>query len=422
MDPQKKKKKKSNIAPLKKKLETINSRLKLNHFKLDSILEVTKAINNNLSKDQLLKKFEVLLKKQLEIGKLALFCADEGEWKCELFYGVKLNYLDIDVERDLLQYKDITPLSTSLDLQPFDFIIPVFHKSQPLAVVLIGDFDEEKLELSPTIKHLPFIQTLTNIIVVALENKKLAKDNLQQEVVKKELELASEMQSMLFPSSLPNNYALEVAAYYLPHHQVGGDYYDFIKLNENEYLFCIADVSGKGIAAALLMSNFQANLRALVNYSSSLSDLVYELNNKVLSIAKGERFITLFIAKYNIVTRILNYVNAAHLPPVFVSGNSANLLKIGCTGLGMVDELPKIHEGVINVNKGSYIICYTDGATEAENTSAEQFGINRLTDLVIANPKSKMHNLNKTITDHLDKFKAGEPYHDDIAILSCRML
>ncbi len=243
-----------------------NSSKPIKDIKLNSLLEITKAINHNFSTEQILAIFKEVLETQLNIGKLVLFSHNNG-WKCILKYGVGDEYNDIDVERDLSPIDEIGTINFSKKTlnKSFEIVIPVFHKSQALAYLLIGDL-EDKMEVSPAIKHLPFVQTLTSIIVVAIENKKLAKENIRQAAIKKELELASEMQSMLFPSSLPNDKKLDVAAYYLPHQQVGGDYYDFIWLNENECAFCVADVSGKGIAAALLMSNFQANLRVCTFY------------------------------------------------------------------------------------------------------------------------------------------------------------
>ena len=299
-------------------------------------------------------------------------------------------------------------------------IIPVFHKSFPLAYVLIGDL-EDKMEVSPTIKHLPFVQTLASIIVVAIENKKLAKESIRQAALKKELELASEMQSMLFPTTLPKDTVLDTSAFYLPHQEVGGDYYDFIWLNENECAFCVADVSGKGVAAALLMSNFQANLRVLFNHTSSLTELVKELNTKVMASAKGEKFITLFVAKYNLVTRTLTYINAAHNPPLMASGNSISLLKTGCTGLGMFDEITKIKEGILTISPGSSIICYTDGLVELENDNSEDFGVDSLKKIIRENQHLDMKELNRLIMTTIISYKQSMPYIDDIALFSVRM-
>jgi sigma-B regulation protein RsbU (phosphoserine phosphatase) len=396
---------------------------RIKDIKLNSLLEITKAINNNFSTEQLLQIFEDVLENQLSIGKLVLFSNEyEKGWKCILKYGVGQEYNEINVERDLLPIKEIGTINFSKKVlnKSFEIIVPVFHKSQPLAYVLIGDL-EDKVEVSPAIKHLPFVQTLTSIIVVAIENKKLAKETIRQAAMKKELELASEMQSMLFPSTLPHDNKLDTAAFYLPHQEVGGDYYDFIWLNENECAFCVADVSGKGVAAALLMSNFQANLRILFNHTTSLSELVRELNTKVMASAKGEKFITLFIAKYNLVTHTLTYVNAAHNPPLLSTGNSISTLKIGCTGLGMFDEIPKIKEGIISITPGTSIVCYTDGLVELENDSAEDFGIDKLKEIIKKNPTLDMKSLNKLIMETIITYKQSKPYIDDIALFSVRI-
>lgn len=391
-------------------------------IKLNSLLEITKAINNNFSTEKLLEIFEEVLEKQLNIGKLVLFSNENDSWKCILKYGVGDEYNDIKVERDLLSIKEIGTINFSQKRlnKAFEIVIPVFHKTHPLAYVLIGDL-EDKVEVSPAIKHLPFVQTLTSIIVVAIENKKLARDTIRQAAMRKELELASEMQSMLFPSTLPKDKNIDTAAFYLPHQQVGGDYYDFIWLNENECAFCVADVSGKGVAAALLMSNFQANLRVLFHHTSSLTELVRELNSKVMANAKGEKFITLFIAKYNIVTRTLTYVNAAHNPPLIASGNSISTLKIGCTGLGMFDEIDKIKEGIVNISPGTTIVCYTDGLTELENDKGEDFGIDSLKDLIKNNSKLNMMELNVRIMETVMNYKQSRPYIDDIALFSIKV-
>lgn len=399
--------------------KNVSKRIK--DIKLNSLLEITKAINNNFSTEQLLEIFEEVLEKQLNIGKLVLFSNENDTWKCILKYGVGDEYSDINVEKDLLPIKEIgtTSFSQTRLNKAFEIVIPVFHKLQPLAYVLIGDL-EDKVEVSPAIKHLPFVQTLTSIIVVAIENKKLAKDTVRQAAMRKELELASEMQSMLFPSKLPRDKNIDTAAFYLPHQQVGGDYYDFIWLNENECAFCVADVSGKGVAAALLMSNFQANLRILFNHTTSLTDLVRELNAKVMANAKGEKFITLFIAKYNLVTRTLTYVNAAHNPPLLATGNSVSTLKIGCTGLGMFDEIEKIKEGIVNISPGTTIVCYTDGLTELENDKGEDFGIETLKILIRNNPDLNMMELNTLIMETVMNYKQSRPYIDDIALFSIK--
>ena len=400
-----------------KDINRLQSRLKLNTFKLESLLEITIAINNNVSKDELFSLYQSILREQLNIGKLILISYN-GRWNTEVQYGFDNVNFNIDFETDLLRFKEISHVSGNDSLKGIDTVIPVYHKDLPLAYVLIGDYDEEKIEISPTIKHLPFIQTLTNLIVVAIENKRLAKESLIQSELKKEMEFAREMQNMLFPTQLPELEELNLSAIYLPHHEVGGDYYDFVQINNNEIGFCMADVSGKGVSAALLMSNFQANFRALIGRANSLTELVLDLNKSVLDIAKGERFITFFVGRFNTVTRVLNYVNAAHIPPLLSHNGFVNGLRTGCTGLGMLDEIDCISEGFVKIEPQSYIICYTDGIFDLVNSNREQYGENGLRKFLENQVFSDSNHLNSLLFEELENFKEGHQYPDDVAILT----
>lgn len=399
---------------------------RIKEFKLNALLEVTKAINSNVSTKDLLDIFENIIREKLGIGKLVLFSHDGKVWNCLLSIGVDAEVSHINVEKEFKDFKEISTIdieSTKGALhKSFEIVIPVYHKDQPLAYVLIGDINEDEGGMSASIKHLPFVQTLTNLIIVAIENKKLAKENLRRAAMHRELELAWEVQRMLFPEKLPSNENMDMDAVYLPHQQVGGDYYDFIQINENEVAFCVADVSGKGVPAALLMSNFQANLRILLHHIPSLPELVRELNTKISVNAKGEKFITLFIAKYNTVTRVLHYINAGHNPPLVIDEDGANLLTVGCTGLGMFDEIAKVREGIVNVAHGALLMCYTDGLVETTNEKEEDFGLKRVQKIALDNRKLSPAELNALIIDKVNEHKGDMSYIDDIALVTCRLL
>lgn len=345
-------------------------RLKLTTFKLRSLLNITRAINDNLTKEELLSRYESILREDLNIGKLVLYKL-EAEWKCILSSGLpKNNVAQIDPEKELMQFDEITFVTTSQSttLSNYDIVIPVIHNGKHIAFVIIGDIDEDVEGISPTIKHLNFIQTISNIIIVAIENIRLFNESLKQEAMRKELELASKMQNMLIPntSTLPNTERIRMTAFYHPHLEVGGDYYDYIELSKNEIGFCISDVSGKGMSAALLMSNFQANLRALFTHEISLMALVEKLNERVLHAANGEKFITLFVAKYNFKTKELEYINAGHNQPILykMDDKSLTFLDKGCVGIGMLDEIPMIRKGLLYIEEPSKLLCYTDGLVE----------------------------------------------------------
>ena len=402
-------------------------KLELNEFKLNSLLEITKAINNNLSIENILKIFEYILREQLGISKLILYANDSLNWNCILHFGARGLNKKINVKKDLTHIKDITVIeSSSIEtLNSFDIVIPIFHKKTALAFLLIGDLDDELIAISPGIKHMPFIQTLASIIVVAIENKRFSAELIEQELNKKEMEMAAEMQKLLFPTNLPNDNKIDVAARYESKHLVGGDYYDFLSLNENEYFFCIADVSGKGTSAALLMSNFQAKLRANIKYNYediSLKDLIENLNDDVNNAAKGEKFITFFAGHFNKLNNTLQYVNAGHNYPILVNSKETIFLNKGCIGLGMLDEIPKIKISKIKLFEDTILICYTDGLVELENSNGAAFETDNLIKVVENNLKLTMKEQVQKIFSKLEEFKGDQDLMDDTAVLSCKFI
>jgi sigma-B regulation protein RsbU (phosphoserine phosphatase) len=400
-------------------------RLKLTTFKLKSLLNITQAINENPTQEELLNLYERILRKDFNIGKLILYKL-ESTWKCILSSGITDdNLMNIDVEKDLLQFSEISFLSsrqTTL-LSNYDIVIPVIHNGKHIAFVIIGDIDEEEEGISPTIKHLNFIQTITNIIIVAIENIRFFIESLKQEAIKKELELASKMQNMLIPnaSTLPKNDKITMTAFYHPHFEVGGDYYDYIELSNDEIGFCISDVSGKGMSAALLMSNFQANLRALFTHEISLHALVEKLNDRVLHAANGEKFITLFVSKYNFKTHELEYINAGHNQPFLYQKKHDNLIVLdkGCVGIGMLDEIPIVRKGSLYIEEPTKILCYTDGLVELIDGRGVSFGTTEIEEC-LRNKGSIEENIQEIIKRQkiLDGSTA---IFDDISILGVEL-
>ncbi len=400
----------------------ISKQKQIQDLKLNALLEVTKAINNNFSTSQLLDLYQEILENRLGVGKLVLFHFD-NEWKCILKYGIDKGFNHMIFEEELLSIHEIETITFSKGelSKSFEIVIPVFHKQTPLAFVLLGDVNQEKLELSAAIKHLPYVQTLTNIIIVAIENKKLFKENIQRAQIKKELELAQSMQQMLFPQELPNTDALQVAAKYLPHQQVGGDYYDFIKLNNHEFIFCMADVSGKGIAAALLMSNMQATLHSLINYTHNLKDIIIELNKRVIDNTKSEKFVSLFIAKLNTKSQQFTYINAGHNPPILYYENKFQDLTKGCTILGITENLAPIHVETFNYTSEFTLVCYTDGLTDTSNLENDSVTTDALKEIIANNNKSKPEFINEALLYYAEEFKGENEFPDDIALLTLKV-
>jgi sigma-B regulation protein RsbU (phosphoserine phosphatase) len=388
---------------------------------LYALLQVTRAINNNASARDLFSIYEFILNKQLGFSRVA-YCSFDEIWKWPVHVDADFDIARIKPERDLEDFDDLTILESSREndmLEAFDVVIPVKHKGKALAYLLLGRLDRKGIKTQHK-SDLEFVQTISNIISVAIENKRLFKENVQQEMLKRELEMAKEVQSMFIPSSLPQDEHFDFAAVYKPVRQIGGDYYDFIRLSDREVLFCMADVSGKGVAAALLMANFQAYLRARVSVNTDLQSLVSELNDHVVQAAKGEKFITLFIARYTIYNQMLEYVNAGHNPPVLCSGNEIMVLTSGTTGLGMLEKLHRLESGLIRIDQGSMLVCYTDGLVEQENEGGDDFGIEQLQELVLEHKHLTAAAFNEMLIKTFTSHKGNQPSLDDVSLLTCR--
>ncbi|SFT68532.1 sigma-B regulation protein RsbU (phosphoserine phosphatase) [Lishizhenia tianjinensis] len=401
----------------------LEDELLLKDIKLNSLLEITKSINDNMSVENLVSIYTFILKEQLGFQRFVMFHKDE-HWKCLIKEGYKGRVKDVNVEEDLLRFKEITVIESShiRVLNDFDFIVPIIQGEHALAFLLIAGFEDHTLKPSSTLANLSFIQTLTNIIAVAIENKRLAKEELKQERIRKDLEVAREMQRLLFPSHLPSDKRIDLAATYKSRHEVGGDYYDFIRISDDEFIVCIGDVSGKGIGAAMLMASFQATLRTLISLGKlDLKYLIHALNEKVMQGAKGEKFITFFIGRYNSKTRKFTYINAGHNHPFITNGKVSRSLDKGCIGLGMLEEIPFLEQDEVEITSNSTLVLYTDGVVELENEEGEFFEMERLKKLIRNYYPLNMEDLNNLLFSKLDEWRGKKDYVDDTAIFSCRI-
>lgn len=404
-----------------------SKRLKQSTFKLNALLAMAQAISSDLKTENLLHRFQKILNDDLGIDRV-LFYKKEETWELLFNSNCPPRVVDsIDVEKDLVPFTEITIISAfeNPKLQELDIIIPITQNNAPLAFILIGDTNEYEKGVSASIRHLNFVQTLSIYIIVAIENLRLFYKSLEQEAMRKELELASKMQTMLIPSpeSFPKCGKVKISTYYHPHFEVGGDYYDIIQLNENEIGFCIADVSGKGISAALLMSNFQANLRALFTPDILLSKLVERLNERVMATAKGEKFITIFIGRYNIKKKHLEYINAGHNPPMLYNKSTKQITQLtkGSVGLGMLDEIPVINTGDFYIDQPSKLICFTDGLVEYLSENKVEYGTKTIEDS-LSNEMTIDENIQKIIESHTQQENGSFVIFDDISILGFEFL
>lgn len=377
-------------------------------LQLNALLEVTQAINNNLNEEELYRVYKFTLFGDLKVSKLALFVKGKY-WDCKVHFGtVCKGKAPFNPEFENLKNEILLDESHG-SYSEFEIGFPILHKDRLLAVLFLGTVED------PT-----FVRALTNIIMVAIENKKMALEQLAQEAYKKELEIAKKVQNFLFPKTLPDSHRLKVEAVYLPHHDVGGDYYDYIKMDDHRFLVGVADVSGKGVPAALLMSNFQAALHVLIRKTDDLKEIVTELNRVTYQSGNGENFITFFIGIYDFRSRQLQYINCGHNPLYLLCKGEIHLLDKGTTVLGMFDPLPFMESGGYHDLSDFVFFGFTDGLTETFNENGEQFGEERIQELLLSQG-GNLKFLHQRLLEELEAFKGDLPYHDDITFLSCQV-
>lgn len=400
--------------------ENLRRMISKKELELNALLEITQAINANLPENSLFKIFNFTIRGNLKLTKMALYVLDK-EWSCKVYFGTTADFSKTQLDPVFLLLKDKIDLpgATAGHFAEFDVVIPVAHKNQVLALVFIGGLDGlDAHEREETVK---FVKALSNIIMVAVENKKLARLQLKQEALRKELAIASDVQQFLFPKSLPNTNYLKVEAIYLPHAHVGGDYYDYISIDNNRFLICVADVSGKGIPAALLMSNFQASLHTLLRQTTELTEIVHALNYQVMENTKGEKFITFFGGIYDYKKKKLSYVNAGHNLPILLTNDKTRLLEEGTTVLGAMESLPFLNVGEVFDLSSFTLFSYTDGLTETRNENEEEFSPENVLKYLENNRGKELKVIHQEVMAALDNFKGKRPYLDDITMLSCRV-
>jgi len=241
----------------------------------------------------------------------------------------------------------------------------------------------------------------------------------QRERLENELSIAREVQNQLFPRSIPRVPGLHLVASCRAARMVSGDYYDFIRLGDNELAFVIADIAGKGISAALLMASLQASLRSKLldqQRIGSTAEVITLLNRHLLTTTPEDRFATLFFGIYNSESRLLRYTNAGHLPPLFFSGASVQRLEVGGTIVGMFADC-EYEEGSVTLAPGSLLAAYTDGISEPENAYGEQFGRDRIIEVIQRNRTQRPEAILDSLVAAVEHWAGTPEQADDMTIL-----
>jgi len=265
--------------------------------------------------------------------------------------------------------------------------------------------------------HLKVLTTLASVAAIRVENTRLVDLRMERERLERELALASEIQQRFQPTAPPivNGYELQGISF--PCYEIGGDYYDFIERDDGRLVIALGDVSGKGTAAALLMSSLHAAVHAQSGSHDTLVETISAVNKYLADNIPANRFVTLFYAELDPESGALSFLNAGHNPPLIVhSAGTVEQLASGGLPLGIKRDAD-YREGRTQLQQGDVLVIYSDGVTEAVSPSGEEFGPTRLYEVVSRNIEASAAGIRDRIESSLTKFSQGTSAADDITLV-----
>ncbi len=252
----------------------------------------------------------------------------------------------------------------------------------------------------------------------------LIEEQRKRQRLENELAIAREVQEQLFPRSLPSLHGVELQAVCRAARMVSGDYYDFLRLGPSRLGIALADISGKGISAALLMASLQTNLRSQVLLdgasAASTAEVVTRVNRHLFLSTADDRYATFFYAIYDAVTRTLTYTNAGHLPPLYIAGKKAHKLCEGGMVVGVFDD-STYEQGTLQIEPGSLLLAYSDGLTESENVYGEEFGSERILEVALRHGQAQPRELAETLMNAAEEWAGSAEQADDMTLIVARL-
>ena len=354
---------------------------------LNTLFDLSQEFNATVERGRLVKLFSFALMGQMLVGKHLFLLRPQGgsdtdlvvvsskgirEAEIEQTFIEKLCNLDdlvlLEGERETTGWEGMAKLGLVLSL-------PLRQQGETGGVLCLGP----KMTGQPyQPDEVEFLYSLGNLALVSIQNVDFIEERIEKERLEKEMRMAREIQEGLLPREIPTAPGVEVAALALPSREVGGDYFDVIELHDNRLLVIIADVTGKGVPAALLMSNIQACTHTMLPMDLTLEEATGHMNRVICSNTGYDKFITAFSGIYHVETGAFIYVNAGHEPPVLVRKNGdMEFLDKGGLLLGVMKGMP-YERGTIQLEPGDVVVMFTDGVTEAMGPDGEEYTDARL--------------------------------------------
>jgi phosphoserine phosphatase RsbU/P len=408
-------------------LKSVNRTLDGKIQQLKTLFELGKEFNGILQRENLLKLFSLTLMGQVGTNRYAI-CLKEGS---SIYSRIDGSSMEKDKKKifDLISVpitsenvpatKKYAGIKNYLTAQKIAAMIPLELQSEVKGVLCIG---ERMRGGAYTQSDLEFIYSLANLAFVSLENSRLFAEAIEKQKLENELLIAKEIQQRLLPGVLPSIEGFEVSAINVSSKQVGGDYYDVVPASENKYVFVIADVSGKGTPASLLMSNVQAAVQAFVPMNLPLGEMTGKINNLIYKNTGADKFITFFWGMLDPERKTFRYVNAGHNQPFLLRSNgTVERLTEGGLILGIMQTIAPYSEGEVELHPGDSIILFTDGVSEAMDINDVDYTEERLQEFITPLKNLSAKEMREQIVSEIRRHTADAVQSDDITLLVLRM-
>mgnify|MGYP003444757549 FL=1 len=323
----------------------------------------------------------------------------------------KIDYHQITTS---LNREQVALLFPSLYEMGIEVIVPMQIQGKTKGLIILG---KRINNIDYTDADIEFIFSVGSLAIISMENRRLFREALEKHKMEEELDIAREIQRNLLPQKFPSLSNFDIAAVNVSSKQVGGDYYDIIELDENDCVVAIADVSGKGVPASLMMANMQAFLQVICRQNIPLGVATGLINDLISKNTTDGRFITFFWGTLNNLDKTFEYVNAGHNPPLLIRDGKIIKLEIGGMILGVMKTLMQYRSEKIQLMKDDVIVMFTDGISEAMNKKGEEFSDAALEKLSLESVGDTSENIMKKIQSEVQKFTDGANQSDDITLV-----
>jgi phosphoserine phosphatase RsbU/P len=325
-----------------------------------------------------------------------------------------LKKYDIRRIKESLDKEEISREYPELSQLEIELAVPMQIQGETKGLILLG----RRINLLPyNSADIEFIYSIGSLAIISLENQRLFKEALEKQKMEEELEIARDIQQNLLPKEIPSYANIEVSAANLSSKQVGGDYYDVITLDEKSFCLAIADVSGKGVPAALLMANLQAFLKVICKHGMDLGEATAIINDLITENTMDGKFITFFWGIMDTEAKTFHYINAGHNPPLLIRNGKIMKLMKGGIILGVMKNFEPYESELIQLEKDDALILFTDGITEAKDKNENEYGDERLEMLALKSAGESAGIISSTIQHDVQHFAFNTLQSDDLTLV-----